>query len=341
MGRKLFTLLLGVFSLYIASPLLIPVTMGALFAILLMPIQDRIERSKGSQGWISLFLTLAVTLILIVPISISLYMAAKMAFQHLDGLRTAGFAQGDWLKGILELPGVAPLVEKISNWYPMGSKEIRDILMDLGRAVSSRASETLGSLITHLPGMVLAVLVLCVSLYFFLMDGRKLVMFFRRHSFFDPQQTHRLIHTLEATCRSVLLASIVSGAVQAVFETLVAFLCGISSSVLIGVVVFISSFIPVVGTAPVTFGLAIQQYLSGHSRASLVLFISAGMVAIMDNLIRPWFLRGSVNLHPLLAFVAAFGGLQTLGFSGVFLGPVIAALFVVTVQILVQARADH
>jgi predicted PurR-regulated permease PerM len=36
----------------------------------------------------------------------------------------------------------------------------------------------------------------------------------------------------------------------------------------------------------------------------------------------------------LLAFVSAFGGLQTLGFSGVFIGPIIAAMFVVTAQIL-------
>jgi predicted PurR-regulated permease PerM len=45
-------------------------------------------------------------------------------------------------------------------------------------------------------------------------------------------------------------------------------------------------------------------------------------------------LRGSTNLHPLVAFVAAFGGLQTFGFPGVFLGPIIAGLFITTVKVL-------
>jgi predicted PurR-regulated permease PerM len=170
------------------------------------------------------------------------------------------------------------------------------------------------------------------------LDGRRLVLFFRHNSFFTPKQTNQLIDTLEASCRSVLLASLVSGSAQAIFESFVVIFAGVPNFALIGVVVFISSFIPVVGTAPVTFGLAIQQYVVGNTGAGIALFISAIVVSVMDNLIRPWFLRGSVNLHPLLAFVAAFGGLQTLGFAGVFLGPIIAALFVVTVQLLAKGR---
>lgn len=343
MGRKLFTLLVAAFFFYVASPLVIPVLMGALLAVLLLPVQERFERMDRIQGphaLISLVLTLAVTLVLIVPISVSLYLAAKAAFHQLQTFRAASAVQGDWFKGIMATPGVHQLLEKVGGVYPLGSLELTDTLEDLSRGVSSRAADILGGLITHLPGMVMALAVVCVSLYFFLVDGRRLMMFFRHLSLFNPQQTNRLIDNLEATCRSVLMASLVSGAVQSIFESMVVFFCGISSPILIGVVVFMSSFIPVIGTAPVTFGLALQQYLSGNRGSALTLLISAMIVAVMDNLIRPWFLRGSVNLHPLLAFVAAFGGLQTLGFSGVFLGPIIAGLFVVTLQILVQSRNE-
>jgi len=340
MGRKVFTFLVGAFFFYIASPLIMPVLMGALFAVLLLPLQERMERSQGPQALVALILTLGVTLILIVPVSASLYLAAKLAFQQLQLLKTTPFAHGDWVKGILATPGVHQLTEKMGQFYPMSKREFTLTLEDLSAGVSARAADVLGGLVAHLPGTAMAVCILCVSMYFFLVDGRKLVMFFRRNSVFNPEQTNQLIHSLEATCRSVLLASIVSGAVQGIFETLVAFFTGVSSYALIGVVVFISSFIPVVGTAPVTFGLALQQYLVGNTGASITLLISAVIVALMDNLIRPLFLQGSVNLHPLLAFVAAFGGLQTLGFSGVFLGPILAGFFVVTLQIVVQARKE-
>ena len=57
------------------------------------------------------------------------------------------------------------------------------------------------------------------------------------------------------------------------------------------------------------------------------------MVATVDNFVRPIFLKGSGNLHPLVAFVAAFGGLQAFGFIGVFLGPIIAGLFTTSLKI--------
>ena len=63
------------------------------------------------------------------------------------------------------------------------------------------------------------------------------------------------------------------------------------------------------------------------------------LIALVDSLVRPIFLRGSTNLHPLLAFVAAFGGLQVFGFMGVFLGPIIAGLFVAMVQVLKEEPA--
>jgi predicted PurR-regulated permease PerM len=64
--------------------------------------------------------------------------------------------------------------------------------------------------------------------------------------------------------------------------------------------------------------------------------VVALMVAMTDNFVRPLFLRGATNLHPLVAFVAAFGALQSFGFVGVFLGPIIAGLFVTTVNVLLM-----
>jgi predicted PurR-regulated permease PerM len=74
--------------------------------------------------------------------------------------------------------------------------------------------------------------------------------------------------------------------------------------------------------------------LMGHTAVGVVLLITAIVVSIVDNVVRPAFLKGTANLHPLLAFVAAFGGLQMIGFSGIFLGPIVAAVFVITVHIL-------
>jgi predicted PurR-regulated permease PerM len=130
------------------------------------------------------------------------------------------------------------------------------------------------------------------------------------------------------------LASVISGGSQAFIEVIGCILAGVPNVALIGSLVFIGSFIPVVGALPITLVVALQQFFDGQQMVGGVLLVVALVVAGIDNMVRPLFLKGATNLHPLLAFVAAFGGLQTLGFLGVFLGPIVASLFVVTVQIV-------
>ena len=184
--------------------------------------------------------------------------------------------------------------------------------------------------------MLIAITVVVVSVYFFLIDGRKLVHFFRRNSVFSAKQTDHLFAALAGTCRSVILASVVSGAVQAIVEVIFCLSTGVPNAALIGIFVFLASFVPVIGGAPITLGVALHAFLLEQTGAGITLLIGAAVVMVLDNFIRPIFLKGSTNLHPLMAFVAAFGGLQMLGFSGVFLGPIVAAMFVATLQLLVH-----
>ncbi len=231
-----------------------------------------------------------------------------------------------------------PLIEWAASIFPIGLEELSSTLTDFLHSLSNNAAEWLGLLITHLPGLAMALAVIVMSLYFFLVDGRNLVIFARRHSVFSQSQTDQLLSSLSGVCRSVVLASVISGVAQATFETAMVLATGTPNSFLIWVLVFVTSFIPLVGTTPVTFGVAIQQLLLGRTAAGIALLVSAFFVMTMDNFIRPWFLRGSANLHPLLAFAAAFGGLQMLGFSGIFLGPIVAALMVTTIQVLTQTE---
>lgn len=338
MSQKLFALVVTSFLLYVASPLLLPVIMGGLLAILLFPALPWLEKKKIHRRPASGVLTLGITLLLLLPASLLIYFAAKAGFQQLQALKGAGGAQVDWASTLLEAPATRRIIRWITGWYPAAPGEISEAISDVAKGLSLRAAEVLGGLLARIPGMVLGLGVIIVSIYFFLVDGQGLVSYLRRHSFFGPLQTKKILQTLEWTCRSVLLASLVSGAAQALFEAAVLAVLGIPNVGLIAGLVFLASFVPVVGTAPVTIGVSIQQFLSGEPVRGAVLLGAALVVSGMDNVIRPWFLRGAVNLHPLLAFVAAFGGLQTLGFSGIFIGPVIAALFVATVQILLSAE---
>ena len=51
------------------------------------------------------------------------------------------------------------------------------------------------------------------------------------------------------------------------------------------------------------------------------------IIGLSDNVVRPYVLKGGSEMHPLIGFVSAFGALATIGFYGLFIGPVVAGFF--------------
>ncbi len=338
-NRRIFTVLVSLAFFYIASPLLFPIVMGAVVAVLFYPLLVRLEKRKVSTSVASALLTFGITVIFILPTSFLVFFTVKAALQQIQALKASqSLAESvPIFDTLLESPRVHAFMKWVTDYLPLTVEEVGSTFRDWAGGIRSKITEFLGGVIAYLPGMTLALIVMVVSIYFWLVDGRRLLYFVRRHSIFTPQQTERLIHALGSICRSVILAALLAGFAQALVELAVCVVTGTPNAVLIGLCVFIASFLPLVGASPLTLGIGIEQLLEpGRQTQGIVLIVAAIIIMGIDNMVRPLFLRGSANLHPLLAFVAALGGLQMLGFLGVFLGPILAALFVATVQVVTE-----
>jgi predicted PurR-regulated permease PerM len=90
-----------------------------------------------------------------------------------------------------------------------------------------------------------------------------------------------------------------------------------------------------VGALTVVLGLAIYPFFLGDYSKGILLVSVALFVSLVDNFIRPAIMQGTAHLHPFLAFIAAFGGLKVFGITGIILGPIVAGMAVVTLQLLV------
>ena len=68
--------------------------------------------------------------------------------------------------------------------------------------------------------------------------------------------------------------------------------------------------------------------LLGHKWAALFLALWAlVVVGLIDNMLRPWLIRGGVQLHGALVFFSLIGALGAFGAVGLFLGPLAAGVF--------------
>jgi predicted PurR-regulated permease PerM len=84
------------------------------------------------------------------------------------------------------------------------------------------------------------------------------------------------------------------------------------------------------GGAPLSFTLvSIYLAASGSPMAGLALFLwGAVELFIVDKTLRPKLVGGPIKLPFLPTFFGLIGGVKTMGFLGLFIGPVLMALLV-------------
>ncbi len=117
---------------------------------------------------------------------------------------------------------------------------------------------------------------------------------------------------------------------------------------LLGLMIAVTSVIPIVGTALIWIPITLNEFFNGHSVNALIIFIySWAMLSFfIDNIVRLIILqqlnhllsRGRQPINDFLIFFAIIAGLATFGFWGFILGPAIVA-FVVT--LLRMLRRNH
>ena len=234
--------------------------------------------------------------------------------------------------------------QKLLSKFPFEKEEVLSTMTDLSKGLVEKSATLFSSIVSELPSLTLGVVFTVLSLYFFLNDAERVEKTVRQVSVFKDRETDRLISTFSKMARSVMVASLGSGLIQAVIYSVAYWIAefgfgrGGASGGFLFVCVFVASFIPVIGSAPITFGLAIYEIFQSGYPVGVTLLIGATLVSVSDNITRPAILRGAADLHPLLGLVSALGGLEAFGFVGMFIGPILAAMVRVAVQILIESR---
>jgi predicted PurR-regulated permease PerM len=126
---------------------------------------------------------------------------------------------------------------------------------------------------------------------------------------------------------SVIVANVLVSAVQGTLCAVALLIFGVPRAFVGGVIAFFFSFVPVVGTLPVTLGAVAYCLSQGRFGAAAAMVIVAIVVGTVDNFLRPFFMRSSADLSMLWVLVAFVGGLSAFGLPGVILGPLAFSLF--------------
>lgn len=324
---------LALLFFYIIAPFLIPLFLASVFGILCQPIQNKL--SQKMAPWLAGMLT---TLGLILG-----FLAPFVTFLVGGTHQLIGFIgkvslprSDDSPESLLNHPWLKSIVKFVQDVMPTDREWLKDQAIDLIRVTLAKVSAMLGTTLAQMPSLMLGALIFVIGFYFFLVDGEKLMRFASNLSPMKFEKTEELFHSFERSCRGVVLGLFASALAQGVLMFCFAFGTGIPHPLLWGLATAVLSLVPLLGSAPVGIGLTVYLFSTGHPVAGTFMAIGAVLVGITDNVVRPAIMRGEAEMHPLLALVSVFGALHLFGASGIFLGPIIAAVFVSFLKILVQ-----
>ncbi|HVK62596.1 MAG TPA: AI-2E family transporter [Bdellovibrionales bacterium] len=338
------TLLLVLFALvlWLNSAFIKPLAMGAIFAVVLFPLMGKLQRLKLNRAVRAGLITLGFTIVILVPIGVVIMVGADAALEKLQTLETLNKNSGavsPW--AMLDALGVSPWIDKIAQILPISDAQVRQSATKGFIAIGGLLTSGLQAFVSGIPGVLFSNIVIVFTIFFLLIDGPRAVHFIQGNSIFGRSQTDRIIQVTRSLCHSVIVASLVAGAVQATIIGLACAITGTEGILLIVFVSFLASFFPMVGTAPVTIFLTLQAFLSGDTTSGIIFLISIPIVGTSDNIVRPYVLKGGAELHPLIGFVAAFGALEAIGFYGLFIGPIVAGLFFTLLPMVTRSYASN
>ena len=297
-----------------------------LLALLLEPLvrflKKRLKMGRTGAAAVGLLIGLLIlAALLAVALTQLIQQFPRMLTQSVEGIN----ALVDWVaEGPLPIEG-----ERFREWLT----DVQNDLLIMLRSNSSTIASGALSFATSAVSIAASALLMVFMLFFILRDGRQMWIVAVRSM---PSQWRYQVN--EAAIRGwVTLGSYVStqvqvAAIDAIGIGLGAFFLGVPMAIPITVLVFLASFVPIVG-AFVSGAVAVLVALvnNGLTSAIIMLVIVLAVQQIESNLLQPLMMAHAVSLHPVAVVLAVSAGGVLAGIAGaVFAVPLLAFLNVTT-----------
>jgi len=189
--------------------------------------------------------------------------------------------------------------------------------------------------------LLIGLIVMTVSLFYFLADGRRMLEAVMRLVPLDVRYQWQLLREFEEVSRAVVSSTLLAAIVQAVLAGFGFSFAGLGNVFLLTLLTFFGALVPFVGAAAVwgTASLYLLFFVKNTWAAAGLALWGLCVVSTVDNIIKPIVLHGQSKLHPLLALLSVLGGVGALGPIGIFVGP-IAVAFLQAALSMLQLEID-
>lgn len=325
------------FFLYLNSPFLMPLILSGVFALGLNWIFVSLVESWRWSKVLAVSSIIGVGLLLFwIPLAVATYRVFIYILEEQKVGAMNWMIQGQNLKVWL-----IEQLKTVSDWIGFDVSSPVQALVERSLArLGEGAVAVSSSFFQQLPVLFVQSFVFVLGLFFFLSHGARIKSWITDLGLFSQGKTQQLINALQASSRITLFSTLVVGLVQALIIGLGSLLFSQGDFWLVVTLTFFISFIPVLGAAPLGYLLALLAYLDGNLGSAIGLAVVATLAGLVDNVLKPWLVRGEVQAPFVFVFTSVLGGVFILGVPGLILGPMALNLLVAVLPTLTSRDAQ-
>ncbi|MCF3935688.1 AI-2E family transporter [Acuticoccus sp. M5D2P5] len=330
-------------GIYFLHGFLVPVLAALVIGFASWPLYVRLcDRMGGNTILTASIAILLLLVFLIVPITIAtLYAIGEVGiwFHWIVQLNRTGAEPPDWIANV---PAMGEWLQQQWALYlgrPGGISELVQVLSGENVRTIYQAVITVGYRVFD---GALTLIFMLIVLFFVFRQGEMLVeQLDRIGAKILPLRWERLSRIVPLAVRSAVLGMTLIAIGEGIVLGVAYWLAGAPSPATLGVLTAIMALVP--GGAPLSMTLvSIYVATSGSPFAGIALFSWGTLeLFIVDKTIRPKLVGGPISLPFLPTFFGLIGGVKTMGFLGLFVGPVLMAILVALWRDWVEDAKDE
>jgi predicted PurR-regulated permease PerM len=324
----LATALVG-FGLWILQEFLAALAWAAVLAIALWPSYRQLQRLLPQPDHLALgplLATISVAIVIIAPIvllGLAVARESHVVTGFIGEMRHHGIPAPGWIDDV-PLFGSA-----ITQWWHTNLSDpilAEELIGRIDLKTLTASAREYGGEIVHRLALLLFTL---LTLFFLFRDGSGLADRLRQLS--DRViglRGERIARQIVAAVHGTVNGLVLVGLAEGILLGLVYAAVGLPYPASIGAVTGVAAVIPF--AAPVVYALAGLYLLAVGNTVGGIVVLAFGSVLLFvaDHFVRPVLIGGATRLPFLLVLFGILGGLETMGFLGLFLGPAAMAALV-------------
>ena len=174
------------------------------------------------------------------------------------------------------------------------------------------------------------------TLFFIFKDGDKIQTAISKIEPFEQLKQHGVFEKMKNTTSATIYGLVLVAFLEAIFAFIGFYIFGVSAPFFWAILILLAGILPGIGPSIIYGPIAIYLMYTNKWAAGIGLLIYSIIILsiTLDWILRTKFISDKGKIHPIIVLIGVLGGISLFGFTGIVLGPLILALFILWLKII-------